>query len=519
MPLTRRSFLAGASSLALVGPVGDEMARALQRRRPDPVVLPGFPFTLGVASGDPHQNGVVLWTRLAPDPLAGGGMPPTDVAVQWEVARDEHMRQVIRRGTAVARPEYAHAVHVDVHGLGPDRWYWYRFRVGDWVSRLGRTRTMPPPSRRPSTLAFAFASCQNYPAGYYTAYRHMADDDLDLVVHLGDYIYEGGPGSGPRRHDGPEVTTLDAYRNRYALYKTDPDLQAAHAAFPWAVTWDDHEVDNNYAGDVPEDGGPSEPFLQRRAAAYRAYWEHLPMRVPPPTGPDMRIHRRIELGGLATVHLLDQRQYRSPIACPEVISSAGPVCDAMDDPNHVLLGAEQQRWLADGLAATRSRWQVLATGTVMSELDLLKPSEPKFVNLDQWDGYPNARRQLLEAVAASGSDTVVISGDIHASGVGSLRLDYDDPDAPDIATEFVGTSISSTANSAFGTLVDQVVESHPHIQWADAAHRGYVRCTLSHDEYRAEYQHLDTALEPDSAIRTATSWRVEPGRPGAIQTG
>ena len=514
--LTRRGFLVGAGSTVALGACTPAPFRPPWR--PAPVRLPEFPFTLGVASGDPYMNGVLLWTRLAPAPLDGGGMPPVDVAVDWEVATDERMRRVVRRGSAVARPEQAHSVHVDVRGLAPDRWYWYRFKVGDWVSRLGRTRTMPPPARHRGPLSFAFASCQNYPAGYYTAYRHMAEEDLDLVVHLGDYIYEGGPGSGPRRHNSPEVTTLEAYRNRHALYKTDPDLQAAHAAFPWAVTWDDHEVENNYADDVPQDGGPPAAFLERRAAAYQAHWEHLPMRVPDPAGASMRIFRRVELGRIATIHLLDQRQYRSPIACDQLISSAGFVCADMEAENHRLLGEEQQRWLADGLSSARSRWQVLGTGTVMSEINLVEPVEPKLVNLDQWDGYPSARQRVLEAVAASRSDAVVISGDIHVSGVADVRLDYDADDAPNVASEFVGTSISSTANDAFGSVVDQVVDTHSHVKWADAEHRGYVRCTLGADEYRADYRLVDTALEPESPIRTASSWSVEPGRPGPTRT-
>jgi alkaline phosphatase D len=481
------------------------------------VPLDEFPFTLGVASGDPHTTGVVLWTRLAPSPVEGGGMPPTGVVVDWEVARDEAMSQVVRRGSAPARPEHAHSVHVDVKGLAPDHWYFYRFRAGGWISPVGRTRTMPPPSRPQGELALAFASCQSYPSGFYTAYRHMAEEDLDLVLHLGDYIYEGGPGSGPRAHEGPEVTTLEAYRNRHALYKTDPDLQAAHAAFPWAVTWDDHEVENNYAGDVPEDGSSPEAFLARRAAAYKAYWEHLPMRIPAPVGPSMSIFRRIELGRLATVHLLDQRQYRSPIACEQLVSSAGFVCDELEDESHVMLGEEQQRWLAEGLETARSRWQVLATGTVMTEVDLLRPAEPKLVNLDQWDGFPRSRRRVLDAIVASGTDAVVVSGDIHVSGVGDLKLDYDSADAPIVASEFVGTSITSSANAAFQDLVQQVVETNPHVKWADAQRRGYVRCTISPDDYQADYRLVDTVLEPESAIRTATSWQVERGSPGPIQ--
>ena len=251
MPTSRRNFLAAGIALGgwhLVRPLSSFGA--------------SDPFTLGIASGDPLPDSVVLWTRLAPDPLHGGGMPPEPVAVDWEIAEDEKLARVVQRGTAQARPEFAHAVHVDVRGLQPARWYWYRFRAGGVESPIGRTRTAPPAGAAVPRLSFAFASCQHYEQGYYVAYRHMAQENLDLVVHLGDYIYEGAIRTDRvRRHNSDEIQTLTDYRNRYALYKGDPDLQRAHALFPWIITWDDHEVDNNYAGDVEEHGAPRQQFL------------------------------------------------------------------------------------------------------------------------------------------------------------------------------------------------------------------------------------------------------------------
>ncbi|MBL9200998.1 MAG: alkaline phosphatase D family protein, partial [Opitutaceae bacterium] len=249
--MTRRSFMIGSASFAAAALLSTTRLRgAAAEAAPK---LPSYPFALGVASGDPGPSSVIIWTRLAPRPLEpGGGMPAAPVVVWWEVAEDESFRTIARSGTTFATPNWAHAVHVEVEGLRPDRWYWYRFRAAGETSRVGRTRTLPPAGASPERLRFAFASCQHYETGLFTAYEHMAREDLDLVVHLGDYIYEGAARDGHiRRHNSPEIKTLEAYRARYALYKLDPALQAAHAMAPWIVTWDDHEVANNYAADIP----------------------------------------------------------------------------------------------------------------------------------------------------------------------------------------------------------------------------------------------------------------------------
>ncbi len=253
--LKRRSLIIGAGALAGLA-IASQTNRVIATPR-----FTDYPFSLGVASGDPLPTSVVLWTRLAPDPLNGGGMIPNPVPIQWQVATDATMRQVVRRGTATATPELAHSVRVVVEGLQPNRWYWYQFQVGNEISPIGRTRTAPALGDRLARFRFAFASCQDWQNGYYTAYKHLAAEDLDLVLHLGDYIYEYGPEAGkPRQHNGPEIVSLEDYRNRHALYKTDPNLQAAHANFPWIVTWDDHEVDNNYADAIPEDGQSQKRF-------------------------------------------------------------------------------------------------------------------------------------------------------------------------------------------------------------------------------------------------------------------
>ena len=475
-------------------------------------LLPDDPFSLGVASGDPTHDGVVLWTRLAPDPLVpGGGMDPVDVTVRWQVGTDDALRDVVRDGTAVARPDGAHALHVLVEGLEPDRPYWYRFALGDHETPIARTRTLPSPDADVSSMRFGFVSCQNYTDGYYNAYRDLASDDLDLVVHLGDYVYESGL-DGVRRHDRDEVITLDEYRARYALYKGDAHLRAAHAFAPWLVTWDDHEVENNYTSGVPEADSTTpdpEAFVARRAAAYRAWWEHMPTRLAAPAGPDLRIERRADWGRLARFHVLDTRQYRTDQTCG--VDDIGSVCDAALDPAAVVLGDTQERWLLDGLDGSPATWNVLAQQIVFSFVDFL-PGPDAVHNLDQWDGYPAARDRLLRFLAQRRpSNPVVITGDIHTSGVSDVLGDFADPASPVVGTELVGTSISSDAPQVLSELVPIVLDNNPHLKWADASHRGWVRCTLTRDEWRADYRLVDDNLVDDSNVRTATSWVIPAG--------
>ncbi len=333
---TRRQVLAaGLASAGLLVVGGEGRAAAAPSSLPPP-------FTLGVASGEPEPDGVVLWTRLAPQPLDGGGMPDRAVPVEWEIAADEGLRRVVRRGVAAALPQHAHTVHVEVGGLRPATWYWYRFRADGHLSRVGRTRTAPARSASPPRLRFAFASCQNFQDGFWPAYAGMAAEDLELVVHLGDYIYEGGVNAGaPRQHNSAEIVTLADYRNRHALYRGDPALQAAHAAFPWLLTFDDHEVENNYAGAIPENPAEASGFLARRAAAYQAYWEHLPLRRRQrPHGPDLLLYRQAAFGDLLELRLLDTRQYRTDQPCGDGLQVR---CPAALDPAATMTGPAQER--------------------------------------------------------------------------------------------------------------------------------------------------------------------------------
>ena len=509
----RREFIKVLSALGAAGALP-----ACSQPRPR---FAEYPFKLGVASGYPRPDGVVIWTRLAFD-LAqeGGGLDPAVLPVRWEIARDEHFASIAASGTTEASPEWAHSVHAEVKGLEPDRWYWYRFAAGDALSPVGRTRTAPEFQSAPERLRFAFASCQQYEQGYYGAYRHILRDEPDLIAFLGDYIYESSWGrEHVRKHNAGEPYSLSDYRIRHALYKSDPDLQAAHAACPWIVTWDDHEVDNDYADDRPEDGMPRDQFLARRAAAYKAYYEHMPLPARMrPEGPNMRIYTQLGWGTLTRFFLLDDRQYRSWHACPRPGRRGGSntvdveQCAALFNPRRTMLGRAQERWLESALSSSRARWNVLAQQTRMAQLDEL-PGPGRRAWTDAWDGYPAARRRLLDALHERHiPNPVVIGGDVHAFNVSNLQLDFDDPASPVVASEFVGTSITSQGWPP--EWYEQRLPDNPHIKFADSRYRGYVRVELTPGAMRADLRAMETVRTRDAACRTLASFVVENGKPG-----
>ena len=507
-PLSRRVFLGGAAA-TLAAAALPAHALALAPVGPTPS-SPGYPFTLGVASGDPLPDGVVLWTRLAPDPLADGGMLAGAVKVRWQVASDERMRTIVRSGTATAHPEHAHAVHVDVRGLEPARSYWYRFTAGNDETPIARTRTAPADDVLPRRLHFAHVSCQRFDQGYYTAYADLAEHDLDLVVHVGDYIYEYSGGPVRDTMLTPPVT-LDDYRRRYARYKSDTHLQAAHASAPWLVTWDDHEVENNYTSDTPMPGSVTPDlasFLPRRAAAYQAWWEHQPVRLPAPVGPSARIYRRASMGRLATIHVLDTRQYRTDQSCGA--GDVGERCAAAFDPATTVLGPAQERWLAGGLRANDAQWNVLANQVVMQQWRFA-PGNVAW-NLDQWDGYPVARDRLFATLGARGiADTVALTGDVHSSWVGTLAADFDDLNAKVVGVEFVGPAISTTPSRALAAFAPTIHQNSPHLRWSEVARQGWVLHDVRPDEWRADYRLVDTVTVEGAPVTTASSWAVQHG--------
>ena len=479
--------------------------------------LPSFaahPFSLGVASGYPSPEGVVLWTRLAAD------LDRLAVRVRWEIASDESMRSIVLSGETLAEPDWGHSIHVEAKGLAPDRWYWYRFRAAGAESPIGRTRTAPAADAANPRLRFAFASCQQYEQGYFGAYRHIAADAPDLVAFLGDYIYESTWGRDHvRKHGTPEPYTLADYRARYALYRADPDLQAAHAACPWIVTWDDHEVDNDYADDRPEDGMERPAFLERRAAAYRAYYENMPLPARMrPKGPDLRLHTHLDWGRLARFHILDTRQYRSWQACPRKGRTGGSNtldiehCKRLPRAGRSMLGRAQERWLEHNLGESRAAWNVLAQTTPMAQFDT-KPGPGRRAWTDGWDGYPAARRRILESMVSKNiSNPVVLGGDVHSFNVNQLKLDFDDPDSPVVASEFVGTSVTSQAWSQ--DRLKRYLPDNPHMLLVDSRFRGYVRAEVGPKRFQADLRAMESVQTREAGCSTLATYIVEDGKPG-----
>jgi alkaline phosphatase D len=479
----------------------------------------GYPFTLGVASGEPLPAGVVLWTRLAPEPLNGGGMAPEPVVVGWEVAEDEAFGRVAQRGTVTARPASAHSVHVEVAGLEPAHTYFYRFTAGAEMSPVGRTRTAPAASELPQRLRFGLGSCQHFEQGFFAAHRHLNAEDLDVLVFVGDYIYEGPGRAGEvRRHVGGEARTLADYRNRHAQYKTDQDLQRLHAAVPWLLTWDDHEVDNNYAGTRSESLDPE--FRARRAAAYRAYFEHMPLRRRAlPTETRMVLRSRRDWGRLARVHLLDGRQRRTPQACPPPGRGGAALiderCPELHAPGRTMLGTPQEEWLADGLRAVPERWNLIAQQTLMARARFTVDGPPR-ISSDAWDGYPDARDRLLDAIAGNGlRSCVVLSGDAHTALVCDLKRDFDDDEAPLVATELCGTSITSRGRAQ--SVTDALVRDNPHILFGDSSRRGYFVVDVTPERCTARLRVIDNPTDRQTGVRTAVTFAVDAGRPGALR--
>jgi alkaline phosphatase D len=513
--LSRRSFLGGSTSFVTALAASRVLGSTESVKE-----LPGFtayPFQLGVASGDPAADGFVLWTRLAPQPLSGGGMPDQAVRVHWRVAEDEAMTRIVASGSEVATSDWAHSVHVEVSGLKPDRWYWYDFKAGREISPRGRTRTLERadrPAAETSLLKMTFASCQHFEAGYFTAYEHMLAESPDLVFHLGDYIYEGPEKDGVRRHVGPEIMSLMDYRNRHAQYKTDPALQAMHQAAPWVVTWDDHEVDNNYAGETPEEKGMCgrEEFLLRRAAAYQAYYEHMPLRAACiPKGPGMKLYRSVRHGGLIDFHVLDTRQFRTDQPYGDGMKNPGP--DVLR-PDGTMMGSVQRDWLLGELSGSRATWNVLAQQVMMARVDF-EPGEETKCSMDQWPGYEAERRTLLRAFREMKvSNPVVITGDIHSHWANDLITDFDQTDSKVVATEFVCTSITSGGDGTDQRAgFPEVAKENPFVKY-QSSRRGYVSCTISEKIWRADFRTLDYVSRHGSPLSTPASFVVESGAVG-----
>lgn len=519
--LSRRAFLLGAGGAALAactsreGPT-DRVTAPTTTTAPGPAALDAptvaglksDPFTLGVAAGDPRPHGVVLWTRLAPDPLAGGGMADEDASVVWEVAHDPGFTTLATTGRAAAPARHAHSVHVAIAALDPDTTYHYRFRAGAFTSPAGRFRTLPP-AGGVDRLAFTACACQDDQDGFRTAYAHLADEEgVAFNLWLGDYIYETE--SDPDRflpNGLPEAVDLAGYRDRYARAKLDPALQAAHAAMAWIVTWDDHEVVNNYAGLVDQDGTDPAVFAARRAAAYQAWWEHQPVDVPPPDGPDLDIVRVVDIGSLARFIVLDTRQHRDDQACGAQLF-LNLACGQELDAGRTLLGGPQLAVLEEALSTTSATWNVVAQQIVMTPLPIASDGVVR-VCLDAWDGYVAERARVMELLAGV-ANPIVLSADFHAGLVADLPAEGHLGAAP-VATEFGTGSVSSAFPRDFVDVVEQGVAALDHVHHFDNRHRGYLRCDVTPNEWRAEFRVVTTTFESTSALSPGSVWTVPAG--------
>lgn len=515
----RRDFLSFALLSAAWASVGlGQPAWA----RPAPLRRPRFtsdPFALGVASGYPMTDGMVLWTRLAPNPLAPiDDASPHDLAVDYEIAEDAGFRKLVQSGTTRAEGRFAHSVHLEVRGLAPGRDYFYRFRAGEFTSPTGRTWTAPS-SGAQTPLRIAIASCQHYEQGYFHAYPHMLGRGTDLIVHVGDYIYEGNTGNPVRQHDRGECRTLGDYRLRYAWYRSDAMLREAHAHCPWLVTHDDHEVDNDYAGLQSEQPDEIAGFAARRAAAYRACWEHMPLpRSALPRGPDMQLYLSRTFGDLLALHMLDERQYRSPQACPTPPRLGGSrvyvdSCPAWTDESRTLLGTTQERWIDRQLRASQARWNLVAHGVVMTVVDE-DPGPRQQHWSDSWAGYPAARRRMLESIASSGCrNPVMLGGDIHAFVAADQRLVPHTTDSPIITSELVTTSVTS------GPPPQKVIDAYNRtdstdVLLADGSKRGYLHLTLTTERLEADLVGFDSVRTLEATARSVGRFVIEDGRRG-----
>jgi alkaline phosphatase D len=520
--LSRRAFLRTLGASALITATGGLFSQSVWGSP----VFSSYPFGLGIASGEPASDGFVIWTKVAPKPLErGGGMPKKPVEVEWTIATDERMRQVTNKGTAIAHPELGHSVHVEISGLRPGYDYFYQFTISGERSPIGRARTLPAPGASIKELRFGVAGCQIYEDGFYTAFRRIAAEQFDFVFHYGDYIYAYGvvkPGDRPRPvvrvmpGDPDKCYTLDEYRHRYSLYQLDPDLQAAHASAPFMMSYDDHEIVNNWAGDT-EENTPPELFLLRRAAAFQAWYEHLPLhRAQMPRGPDILAYRRFAVGDLLTVDVLDTRLFRSPQACADS-PRIRPNCAEAFEPNRTMLGDSQERWLYDGFKNLKSRWTLLAQQVAMVRID--RNSDPNVFSphLDKWDGAVAARDRLLSAIeSAKLGNLVVVTGDAHQNWVGELKKDFADEKSATLGIEFGTTSVTSGGDGFdINNNLKALLQQNPHIKFFNNQ-RGYVRHVVTADRWQADYQVLDKISVPDGRMSTRKSFVIENGKSSLV---
>ncbi|MBT2185639.1 alkaline phosphatase D family protein [Sphingobium nicotianae] len=501
---TRRSLIRSAGATA----VGAFAAPAILRAQS---WFAAYPFTLGVAAGDPAPDGFVIWTRLAPDPTNPDAiMPPSALPVQWEVAGDNEFGTIVAKGETLARPELGHSVHVDVTGLQADRPYWYRFIIGKDRSMRGRARTLPAAGASAQTLRFGVCGCQNYEDGFYTAYRHLAaEQDLAFVFHYGDFIYEykqdfdtdkdGLPVSPVRHHIQREPYSVDEYRRHYAQYLSDMDLQAARASHGFLQSFDDHELHNNWAGEYDAPVTTPEVFLLRKAAAMQAWYEHMPVRGALfPHGGNIAMNRRFRFGDLAAINVLDTRSFRTDQPCGDNMK---PACPEQMDPKAAMMGSAQEAWLDANLHRNDATWNCIAQQVMMMPLDRRRYADEKDViyNMDSWAGYDAPRRRLMSRLAKV-DNAVVLTGDEHQNFAG-LLLDKDKP----VAVEAVLTSISSGGDGQdLRKGSDKMLADNPQLKFINDQ-RGYGLCEVTPEAWKTHFMVMDKVSQPGGTISRRTT--------------
>ena len=475
------------------------------------------PFALGVASGRPRAESVVLWTRLLfgdEDREVGANA----VRVQVEVFADAALKHRVQKMEAVTDTNRAHSVHVHLQHLQPSTDYWYRFSQGNASSVVGHTRTAPALNADVLKLRIALSSCQHYEQGQFIAHAEIAKQKLDFVLFMGDYIYESSNAQyATRKHNGEEPKTLTQYRERYEQYKRDPMLQAAHAAHPWVLMWDDHEVVNDYANDQDRNYTDPQQMLLRRAAAYQAYFEHQPLLL----GPDkdnpanMRLYEQLSWGKLADVWTLDCRQYRSAQACRDPVRGGGRMvvqCDELSDPSRTMLGNEQEHWITDSLSQSKRQWKLVAQATQISSTSIPAPVGRSYWN-DAWDGYPEARKRLLQTVVdAKLTNVVTLGGDVHCNVAANLRLEPNNPQSSIVASEFVTTSITSRGLGDKPAAV--IRESNSDLLHYRSDERGYSLITVTPSEVRCDFRTTKFPAGSEAGLKTQASYVVKNGKAG-----
>lgn len=534
----RRTVLAGgAGAAALLGTTAATAAAALGAST--------RVFAHGVASGDPKPRRVVLWTRVTPTKAAtpGSGKGPK-VTVTWQVATDARFTNVVRSGTQSTSARRDHTVKVDATGLKPGRWYYYRFALGDVTSPVGRTRTAPRKQASVQRLRMGVVSCSHYEEGYFAAYRHLADrDDLDAVLHLGDYIYEGGGSDDrPRRFEPThEIITLADYRQRHGQHKADPDLQRLHGRYPFIVTWDDHEIANdNWSGGAENHTAGEGLYADRKARAQRVYDEWMPVRMSGTARPNdgTKLFRRLRWGRLADLAMLDLRSYRDEQITTEIPFPLPQIQTQADDPGRTITGNRQMAWLKRVLLRKKTRWKLIGNSVMISPLSFAAlpteavelinqvtgevPSDGVPINLDQWDGYTADRRELLSHIDERGiKNAVFLTGDIHSAWANDLPLDAATyPASGSVAVEFVCTSVTSSnideetgAPPRTATLALEAVlqTNNRHVRYLNFDDHGYSVLDVTKQRVQMDYFVLEDKTRVDSGVSHTASWLTRSG--------